>query len=113
MSGLRLDPGLLSTAAPASARRFQIESVDGSDAAIYRLWLSRVHAQRSDGPPATALIYSANLSLGLAVSVDFLLDLSQHALVPICFMSRCELMLGQKADLGGGNRGQIISGSSG
>src|SRR5438445_346209 len=83
MSGVWFDASLLSTAAPASNRGLQVESVDGADAALYRLRLPRIYQERDHGPTTTPSFHTAGLYVGLAGAADFLLDFSQHSVVSV------------------------------
>src|SRR5581483_3384418 len=86
VSGVRLDTRVLSVAAPASDRGFQIQSVDGPDAAIHRLRLPRIYEERDHRQALSAPVHSTCLHVGLARAAAFLLGLPQHALVSVRFV---------------------------
>src|SRR6266446_4458581 len=90
MSRLRIDASLLSTAAPASNRGLQVESLDGADAALYRLRLPRIYQERDHGPASTKSFYSAGLYVGLAGAANLLLDFSQHAVVSLSIVKNSD-----------------------
>ena len=87
VSRMRIDTRVLSALALASHRCVQAESIDDSDTAFHRLWISRVHEERRYGKSAPARLYSFALSLGLAGGDGLLLDLSQHTVVSVCVLS--------------------------
>ena len=90
MSGVWFDASLLSTAAPASNRGLQVESVDGADAALYRLRLPRVYQERDHGPASTPSFHTAGLYVGLAGAANLLLDFSQHAVVSLSIVKNSD-----------------------
>src|SRR5437588_11407294 len=90
MSGVWFDASLLSTAAPASSRGLQVESVDGADAALYRLRLPRIYQECDHGPASTPSFYSAGLYVGLAGAANLLLDFSQHAVVSLSIVKNSD-----------------------
>ena len=99
---MRIDARVLPALALASNRRVQAEPIDDSDTAFHRLWISGAHEERRYGKSAPACLYSVGLSLGLVGGDGLLLDLSQHAVVSVCFVM-CQnplaLATGSKFDL--------------
>src|SRR5258708_9348199 len=87
MSRLRLDPSVLSIPPSASGRSVQAESAYGPHAAVHRLRLFGIHPKCCDGTTSAACFHSAGLFVGLARASDLLLDLSQHTLVSVRFLS--------------------------
>jgi hypothetical protein len=86
VSGLRIDARLLSVATSASGRRVQAEPAVHADAAVYCLRISRLHEECNHWAAPTASLCSFFLPLGLAGANDFLLGVSQHALVSVSFL---------------------------
>jgi len=83
MSGVWFDARLLSTTASTSDRRVQIQSFNDANAAIHRLWFSRIHQKCNHRPASAPSFYSAVLYVVLAYLDDLFLDLSQHAVVSV------------------------------
>jgi acyl-CoA thioesterase YciA len=84
---VRLDQSSLSTASSASDRGVQVKSADDADAAVHRLWLSRIYQERHYGPAAAARLYSVEILVGVARVDDLLLDLSQYSVVSVRVMN--------------------------
>src|SRR5947209_8617125 len=87
MSGLWLDASVLSIDSSASDRRLQTKSAVHVDAAVHRVWLSWLHAQRHHWPAPKTSFHSVDLSLDVAWRDDFLLDFSEHAVVSVRLMN--------------------------
>src|SRR5690242_9335464 len=102
VSGLRIDARLLSVATSASGRRVQAESAVHADAAVYCLRISRLHQERNHWAAPTASLCSFFLPLGLAGANDFLLGVSQHALVSVSFLEPVSEARAVRRHLGGG-----------
>ena len=86
VSGMRIDTGVLSAAAFASGGSVQAESALHVDRAVYRLRISRLHEECNHRTAATPTLCSFFLPLGVARADDFLLGVSQHALVSVCIV---------------------------
>ena len=103
MSGVRLNPRLLSIGASPPDCGVQAEPAHGPDAAIHRLWLPRIYQERDYRKASSAHFYSDALSLGVVRSTGFLLGVPQYALVSVRvlavaqdFMSRLPLHSGPR-----------------
>jgi len=101
VSGLRIHARLLSVATSASGRRVQAEPAVHTDAAVYCLRISRLHEERNHWAGPTASLCSFFLPLGLAGANDFLLGVSQHALVSVSFLEPVSEARAERAHLGG------------
>src|SRR6185437_9423876 len=88
VSRLRLHARLLSTAAPASGGRIQVESAVHVDSAVYCLRFSRLYEERDQRAAAAPVVHSLVLLMVVAGADDLFLDLPQHPLVPICILVR-------------------------
>src|SRR5262245_2377473 len=91
MSGLRLDPRLLSPAASAPGDRVQVQSADGADSAVFDLWLSGFYPQRGFGQALSAAVCAASLSVDVVGAAAVLLGVSQHSLVSVCVVNYLSL----------------------
>src|SRR5438874_12695880 len=83
MSGVWFDARLLSTTASTSDRRVQIQSFNDANAAIHRLWFSRIHQKCAHRQTSTPSFHPPVLYVGLVNCARLLLDLSQHAVVSV------------------------------
>ena len=95
VSGLWLDPRVLSPAAFAPGDGLQIQSLDGADAPVSNLRISGIYPQRGPGPSLPAIVCTAGLPLDLADPAPVLLGFSQYSLVSICLVGYIVSLISQ------------------
>lgn len=87
VSGLRLDPRLLSAGSPPSRCGIQTQSIVHADPAVHHLWAFGIYQKCDHWKTSAASLNSLDLSLGMAGADDLLLDIPQYALVSVCVVT--------------------------